>query len=69
MAKKLMISIDEKLLDEIEAYAEQMYLNRSAAISFLCATSLQTSSAMKTLEKLLEVYEKENNKLISDSKS
>ena len=41
MAKKIMISVDEKLLSEIEDYAAKMHLNRSASFSVLCSAALQ----------------------------
>lgn len=57
--KKLMISLDEKLLAEIEEYAEKMHLNRSASIAVLCSTALEARKGMNTLDKLLNFVEEQ----------
>lgn len=59
MAKKIMISVDEKLLSEIEDYAAKMHLNRSASFSVLCSTALQAQKSMVALDKLMKAYEAE----------
>lgn len=59
MAKKIMISVDEKLLSEIEDYASKMHLNRSASFSVLCSTALQAQKSMVVLDKLMKAYEAE----------
>lgn len=59
MAKKIMISVDEKLLSEIEDYAAKMHLNRSASFSVLCSTALQAQKSMVVLDKLMKAYEAE----------
>lgn len=59
MAKKIMISVDEKLLSEIEDYAAKMHLNRSASFSVLCSSALQAQKSMVVLDKLMKTYEAE----------
>lgn len=59
VAKKVVISIDESLLADIESYAAKMHLNRSAAISVLCSTSLQAQKSMSTLDELMQLYKAE----------
>ena len=59
MAKKIMISVDEKLLSEIEDYAAKMHLNRSASFSVLCSTALQAQKSMVVLDKFMKAYEEE----------
>lgn len=62
MAKKIMISVDESLLSEIEVYAKSMHLNRSASISVLCSTALQAQKSINTLDELIKAYKAENEK-------
>ena len=59
MAKKIMISMDESLIADIEAYAAKMHLNRSASISVLCSTALQAQKSMTTLDELMQLYKAE----------
>lgn len=66
MAKKIMISVDENLLTDIEDYAKKMHLNRSASFSVLCSTALQAQKGMNTLDELLQAYKAE--KLAQDVK-
>lgn len=66
MAKKIMISVDESLLTEIEDYAKKMHLNRSASFAVLCSTALQAQKGMNTLDELLQAYKAE--KLAQDVK-
>ena len=54
MQQKVMFSIDEGLLSEIEKYAEKMHLNRSAAVSVLCSTSLSADESIRVLSRLLD---------------
>lgn len=59
MAKKIMISVDEGLLADIEAYAAKMHLNRSASFSVLCSMALQAQKSMSTLDELMQAYKAE----------
>lgn len=59
MAKKIMISVDEGLLAEIEDYAAKMHLNRSASFSVLCSMALQAQKSMTTLDELMKAYKAE----------
>ena len=56
MAKKILISIDECLLADIENYAKKLNLNRSASISVLCSTALQVQKSISTLDELMKAY-------------
>lgn len=59
MAKKIMISVDEGLLADIEAYGVKMHLNRSASFSVLCSTALQAQKSMSMLDELMQAYKAE----------
>ena len=59
MVKKVMISVDEGLLADIEAYAAKMHLNRSASFSVLCSTALQAQRSINTLDELMKAYKAE----------
>lgn len=59
MAKKIMISVDEDLLADIEDYAKRMHLNRSASFSVLCSTALQAQKNMNTIDELMRAYKAE----------
>jgi len=54
--KKIMLNLDESLLADIEEYAAKMHLNRTAAITVLCTTTLQAQKAVGTMEQMLAVY-------------
>lgn len=67
MSKKIMISVDDGLLSEIEAYATRMHLNRSASIAVLCSTALQAQKSLNTMDELLKAYREE--RVLQESKS
>lgn len=66
MAKKIMISIDEALLKDVEDYANKMHLNRSASFSVLCSTALQAQKSIDTLTELLNAYRAQNGPSMPD---
>lgn len=57
--KKCMIGFDEELLAEIEAYAAKMHINRTAAVTVLCSTALQTQKTMNTLDDFMQLIKAE----------
>jgi len=63
MAKKIMISVDEELLEEVESYAKRMHLNRSASFSVLCSTALQAQKGLTALADLAAAINAEQSKL------
>lgn len=49
MVKKLSISMNDELLERIDKYAEENYLNRSAVISFAVKQYLDAQSVIGSL--------------------
>ena len=59
--QKISINIGTNVLDKIDSYANEMGVNRSAAITFLCNQYLNGIEAMSTLKDTTKVLE-ENKK-------
>lgn len=55
--RKCMIGFDEELLKQIEDFGKRMHINRTAAVTVLCAKALEQMNAVSPLEKLLKAYE------------
>ena len=60
--KKLIVNVDEKLLQKLDEYAEAHHVNRTSAVSFLLTEALEQKQAMNTMQELLEIYQSEQNK-------
>lgn len=63
MAKKetmrLNINVPVELMDRVDAYADNMAINRTSAVAVLLSMALDSQRAMNTLDELLKVYSKE----------
>lgn len=51
--KKYTINYDEDLIKKVDAYAEQLHINRTAAMSVLLSQGLVQVNALDTLDKLI----------------
>ena len=60
--KKLIVNVDEKLLQKLDEYAEARHVNRTSAVSFLLTEALEQKQAMNTMQVLLKIYQSEQNK-------
>ena len=60
--KKLIVNVDEKLLQKLDEYAEAYHVNRTSAVSFLLTEALEQKQAMNTMQELLKIYQSEQNK-------
>lgn len=55
--RQLSISIPVDVLARVDSYAKKMSINRSAAITLLLVQSLDQSSAIDIMSKLMKKYE------------
>ena len=53
--KRIIAQLDEKLVEQIEAYAMDMHLSRTAAITVLLTTALKQEKTMNTLNELVNM--------------
>ena len=60
--QRINLNIDERLLAKIDAYANAMGVNRTAAICFLCSTQLMQSEALTILSGAVDVLNKQEDK-------
>jgi len=60
--KKLILNLDEKLIAQLDEYAKEKHVNRTAAVAFLLTTALEQKQAMTTLDELLKLYHAEQAK-------
>lgn len=56
---RLNMNIDSDLIARLDSYAEQLHINRSAAMSVVLSTFFQQQDTMKMLGKLTDIYDKE----------
>lgn len=57
--QKISINIGTNVLDKIDQYANEMGVNRSAAITFLCNQYFQGIEAMTTLKDTTKMVEEQ----------
>jgi len=58
---KLICNIDENLLKQLDAYAASLHITRTAAVSVLISTSLQTQNGINVLSELMQAYKDEQS--------
>ena len=58
MKKKINITIDGKLLSEIDIVAEELGMSRSSFLSMSAMTYVNQSNLMKNIPRMLDDYEK-----------
>lgn len=56
------VNLTTELADQVDAYAEDMGINRTSAVSVLLSMALNSQKAMSDLGKLMKAYEEEQSK-------
>lgn len=61
---KLICNLDERLLSQVDDYANMLHITRTAAVSVLLSRALQTEKMADSLTELVDAYkaEKEQKK-------
>ena len=59
MKKKINITVDDTLLEQVDKMAQQMHISRSGLISVSLVDYLQKSTVIANLPELLEAYQRE----------
>lgn len=57
--KRINLYVDEALVDKLDAYAEELHINRSATISVVLAQFFKSQEQMGTLAVLAKAWEQE----------
>lgn len=57
--QRINLNIDERLLAKIDAYANAMGVNRTAAICFLCSSQLLQNEAVSAISSAVDVINKQ----------
>lgn len=57
---RVTVNLTPELVDRVEAYAERMNVNRTAAVSVLLSDALDQKQAMGTLNAMMEEFKKQN---------
>lgn len=59
MKKKINITVDDTLLEQVDSLAEQMHISRSGLISVSLVDYLQKGTVIDYLPQLMEAYQRE----------
>lgn len=59
---RLTLNIDDELISRVEEYAEEMHINRSAAISVLLSQAVSANNGMQALIELNSLIRSEQAK-------
>jgi len=54
---RVTVNLTSELVNQVDAYAEQMNINRTSAVAVLLSTSLNGQKAMSDLGELLKLYQ------------
>lgn len=58
--KKYTIGMDEKLMNQVDGYAEEIHISRSAALAVLCSQALEARTNMGTLQQFIKLAQNQN---------
>lgn len=59
---RVTVNLTSELVNQVDAYAEQMNINRTSAVAVLLSTSLNGQKAMSDLGEFLKLYQEEQAK-------
>lgn len=57
--QKLQVNLDERLIREVDAYADLLHVNRTAAVAVLLTRALQADTITRDLSRFMDAYEAE----------
>lgn len=57
--QKVQVNLDEALIRQLDAYANSLHINRTAAVSVLLTQALQADKLSDTLAEMMSVYKAE----------
>ena len=53
------MNFDEKLLNQLDEYADKMHITRTSAVAIICSQYFQSVDGINALNQALKIYEKE----------
>lgn len=56
--KRINLNMSDELIEKIDAYAKELGINRTSAISVLCATQLKQNETIDVIRKASEIVDK-----------
>lgn len=59
MKKKINITVDDTLLEQVDKMAEQMHISRSGLISVSLVDYMQKNTVISMMPQLMEAYQRE----------
>lgn len=60
--RKVQANFDEALIAKVDAFAESMHINRTAAMSVLMTQALDSRDGLDAIKRLMDAYEIEKLK-------
>lgn len=63
MKKRINIQLEENLLDKVDAYADEMSINRTSAIVIMINNYFNGMDSLNTLKQFMTLYEEKNNNI------
>lgn len=66
--ERLQINIDGDLLRDVDAYAEGLHINRTAAVSVLLSRALQSDKLMDSFVAMMDAYKEEQAAQVAKGK-
>ena len=57
--RKLVCNVDAELLAQIDAYAEELHINRTAAVSVLLSTALKQNRLMNDITRMMDAIDEQ----------
>lgn len=66
--ERLQINIDGDLLRDVDAYAEGLHINRTAAVSVLLSRALQSDKLMDSFVAMMDAYKDEQAAQVAKEK-
>lgn len=66
---RITVNLNKELADRLDRYAEDMNVNRTAAVSFLLSQSLDGRDAIGSLSGMMDIYNELKLRRVEDESS
>lgn len=64
---RVTVNLNSELVKQVDQYAEEMNINRTAAVAVLLSQAVNSQKAMNDLGEFMKMYKEEQNKGLAEA--
>ena len=64
---RVTVNLNSELVKQVDQYAEEMNINRTAAVAVLLSQAVNSQKAMNDLSEFMKMYKEEQNKGLAEA--